>query len=222
MTRRRVSNPLALAVLSLLLERPMHPYEMSSTLRERGKEMSIKLNYGSLYSVIDQLVRHGLIEVRETVREGRRPERTVYTVTESGRTEFRDWLAELLAVPVKEYTSFEAGLSLLPGLPPDDALAALEQRAQRLTMELRAMESMREVGVERGLPRLFWVESEFWHAIRQTELDYTQRLAAEIADGSLDGVQMWRRWYADGELDPAAHTDHTEPRERGPNLRRVT
>jgi DNA-binding PadR family transcriptional regulator len=219
MTRRRVSNPLALAVLSLLLERPMHPYEMSSTLRERGKEMSIKLNYGSLYSVIDQLVRHGLIEVQETVREGRRPERTVYTVTETGRAEFHDWLCELLSVPVKEYTSFEAGLSLLPGLPPDDALAALEQRVGRLAMELRAMESMRELGVERGLPRLFWIESEFWHTIRQAELDYTQRLAAEIAQGSLEGVDMWRRWYASGELEAPPQAEQWEG---GPNLRRVT
>ena len=55
MTRRRVSNPLALAVLGTLIERPMHPYEISTTLRERGKETSIKLNYGSLYSVVESL-----------------------------------------------------------------------------------------------------------------------------------------------------------------------
>src|SRR5215216_5637587 len=110
-----MSNPLALAVLSLLIERPMHPYEMSSTMRERVKEESIKLNYGSLYSVVDSLLRHGLIEVQETVREGRRPERTVYAVTDLGRTEFVDWLSELVAVPVKEFTQFEAALSLLPG-----------------------------------------------------------------------------------------------------------
>jgi len=44
-TRRRVNNPLALAVLGCLAERPMHPYEISTTLRTRGKEKSIKLNY---------------------------------------------------------------------------------------------------------------------------------------------------------------------------------
>ena len=55
MTRRRVNNPLALAVLACLGERPMHPYEISSTLRQRGKEESIKLNFGSLYSVVAAL-----------------------------------------------------------------------------------------------------------------------------------------------------------------------
>src|SRR5438067_9744544 len=108
MAKRRISNPLALAVLALLAERPMHPYEMSSTLRERAKEESIKLNYGSLYSVVESLQRHKLIDVHEVVREGRRPERTVYAITEAGRTELVDWLSELLALPVKEYTQFEA------------------------------------------------------------------------------------------------------------------
>ena len=84
MTRRRVSNPLALAVLSCLAERPMHPYEISTTLRTRGKEKSIRLNYGSLYAVVDSLQKHGLIETKETLREGRRPERTVYDITPAG------------------------------------------------------------------------------------------------------------------------------------------
>ena len=81
MPRRKVSNPLALAVLACLAERPMHPYEMSTTMRERGKHESIKLNYGSLYSVVESLHKHGLIAPRETVKDGRRPERTVYEIT---------------------------------------------------------------------------------------------------------------------------------------------
>ena len=50
----------------------MHPYEMAGTMRERGKEQSIKLNYGSLYTVVDNLAKHGLIEAVEARREGRR------------------------------------------------------------------------------------------------------------------------------------------------------
>ena len=79
--RRRVSNPLALAVLATLRQRPMHPYEMAAAMRSQGKERSIKLNYGSLYTVVDNLARHGLIEAMEASREGRRPERTVYRPT---------------------------------------------------------------------------------------------------------------------------------------------
>ena len=125
MPRRKVSNPLALAVLSCLAERPMHPYEMSTTMRERGKHESIKLNYGSLYSVVESLHKHGLIAPRETVKDGRRPERTVYEITSAGRLEFVDWLAELIGTPAKDYPTFEAGLSLIGGLPPDDAVGLL-------------------------------------------------------------------------------------------------
>src|SRR5665213_2376602 len=140
MARRQRSNPLALAVLACLVERPMHPYEISTTLRSRGKELSIKLNYGSLYSVVESLEKHGLIRARETTREGRRPERTVYEITDAGAIECEDWLAELISVPVREFTSLEAGLSRgFAG--PDQAvlLQRLDDRVQRPVVELDAL-----------------------------------------------------------------------------------
>ena len=100
MTKSRLSNPLALAVLVLLFERPIHPYEMAATLKERHKEASIKLRYGSLYTVIELLLREGYIVAKETVREGRRPERTVYALTPIGEVEMRDWLSDLQADPI--------------------------------------------------------------------------------------------------------------------------
>ena len=102
----------------------MHPYEMATTMRQRGKHESIKLNYGSLYNVVQSLERAGLIESQETEREGRRPERTVYRLLDAGRVELIDWLSEMLSTPAKEFTQFEAGLSLLPCLPPEDVLGA--------------------------------------------------------------------------------------------------
>src|ERR1041385_4907665 len=123
----RPSNPLALAVLALLFERPMHPYEMAATLKERHKEESIKLRYGSLYTVIDALLGRGLIEAKETSRSGNRPERTVYVLTGVGLDELRDWMRDLIRRPAKEFTQFEAGLSLLPGLPPDEGVKLLRE-----------------------------------------------------------------------------------------------
>jgi len=116
----------------------MHPYEISTTLRTRGKEKSIRLNYGSLYAVVDSLQKHGLIETKETLREGRRPERTVYDITPAGYAEFEDWLSELLAVPTREFTSLEAALSLMGGLRPGEVARLLEERVGRLTIELRS------------------------------------------------------------------------------------
>jgi DNA-binding PadR family transcriptional regulator len=194
-TRRKVANPLALAVLACLFERPMHPYEMATTMRERHKDESIRLNYGALYTVVEALKRNKLIEPQETARDGNRPERTIYRLTDAGRLELIDWLSDLICNPVKEYTQFEAGLSLLPVLPPTDAAQLLQQRCNRLEAELVQACALRELVKEKRLPRLFWIESEYrWH-LREAELVWVRQLVADIADGSLDGIADWRGWH---------------------------
>ena len=149
------SNPLALAVLALLSERPMHPYEMGVILKQRHKEESIKLRYGSLYTVIELLLRRAFIAARETGRDGRRPERTVYEITPAGRDELRTWMAELIAEPVKEYPQFEAALCLLPVLPPDEALALLRQRLLAIERNSTALALQIEQVSRQNIPPLY-------------------------------------------------------------------
>ena len=196
MSRRKVSNPLALAALACLYERPMHPYEIASTLRERHKDESIKLNYGSLYSVVEALKAHALITEQQTARQGNRPERTVYEITDAGRLELIDWLSELLCRPMKEYTRFEAGLSLVPVLPSDDVKALLEERCRRLEVEIEQYNALRKV-VSQGsnkVPRLFLIESEYRITLRQAELSWTRALIEDLATGKLEGMAEWRRF----------------------------
>ncbi len=200
MGKRKVSNPLALAVLALLSERPMHPYEMSTTLRERAKEESIKLNYGSLYSVVESLRRHGLIDVQETIREGRRPERTVYAITEPGRLELVDWLSELLSVPVKEFTQFEAALSLMPVISPDDVLRLLETRLVRLDAEIAGATGVLDEMARQGMPYLWAIEADYAVVLRRAERDFVRGLVDSIRKGTLEGVDVWRRAHDGGEL----------------------
>jgi DNA-binding PadR family transcriptional regulator len=193
--KRKVSNPLALAVMALLYERPMHPYEMVSVMRERAKHEAIRLRYSSLYSVVEALQRELLISPRETVREGRRPERTVYGLTETGRVEFLDWLRELLSVPAKEYTQFAAGLSFLAALPPDEAATLLEERVRRLEREVGELRARLDAAMEGGLPRLFLVESEHELVLRDAELFWVRELVREIQAGTLGGMSGWEAFH---------------------------
>jgi DNA-binding PadR family transcriptional regulator len=196
-TKRKVSNPLALAVMALLYERPMHPYEMVSLMRERGKHESVRLRYSSLYSVVSALEREGLIMPRETVREGRRPERTVYEITGAGREEFLTWLRELLREPVKEYTQFAAGLSFLPALPPEEAVALLKERVLRLEEETEEMGSRLDTAMEQFLlPRLFLVEAEHELMLREAELAWVRGLVEEIDSGALGELSEWRSLHS--------------------------
>jgi DNA-binding PadR family transcriptional regulator len=196
-SKRKVSNPLALAVMALLYERPMHPYEMVSTMRERGKHESVRLRYSSLYSVVEALVREGLISPRETVREGRRPERTVYELTGAGRVEFLGWLRELLSEPAKEYTQFAAGLTFLPALPPEEVVVLLEERVRRLEEEIQEMRSLLDAVMEQGLPRLFLIESEHELILREAELQWVRELVREISEGTLGGMTQWEGFHVD-------------------------
>jgi DNA-binding PadR family transcriptional regulator len=178
----------------------MHPYEVAQTLRERAKEHSIRLNFGSLYAVVDSLAKRGLIVPCETIREGRRPERTVYAVTDTGRREAVDWLTDLIATPAKEYLQFEAGLSLLGALAPDDALNALRLRLQRLEVELVQARVARETVVAAGLPRLFALEGEYVEALAAAEVAFVRDLVADLESGRLEGLDLWRAWSESGVI----------------------
>lgn len=182
--------------MALLYERGMHAYEIVSVMRERGKHESVRLRYSSLYSVVEALERAGLIEVRETVREGRRPERTVYGLTGEGRVEFLTWLRELLREPIKQYTQFAAGLSFLPALPPGEAAALLEERARLLEEEVGGLRSRLDAVVARGLPRLFVVEGEHELVLREAELSWVRGLVREIRGGTLGGMREWGSMHA--------------------------
>ena len=194
------ANPLALAVLVCLEERPMHPYEISQTLKSRAKDDSIRLNFGSLYSVVASLLKRGLINDSHTTREGRRPERTVYEITPAGRSELTDWLTDLVAAPAKEYLQFEAALTFLPALHPDEALAALRLRLQRLDVTLAHSHATHETMEAARLPRLFGIEGEYVEALLIAEIQFTRNLVAEIESGTLTGVELWRTWSETGEM----------------------
>jgi len=189
------SNPLALAVLALLFERPMHPYEMAATLKERRKHESIKLRYGSLYTVIGNLLARGFITPKETSRDGKRPERTVYAVTESGAAGLRAWMRDLVADPVKEYPQFEAGLCLLPVLPPDEAVALLNDRLTTLSKTIKEMEShFTEMGSD--FPALFTVESEYRLAMLKAEERFVEMMIERIGKG-WGPLELWREFHED-------------------------
>src|ERR1700758_3861337 len=116
-TKRELPRtPLALAVMNLLMEHPMHPYEMKAKMKERRHDQVIKLRGGSIYDTVERLEQGGFIQAQETSREGRRPEKTVYAITENGREEILAWLRELLAEPVNEYPQFGAALAFFAGL----------------------------------------------------------------------------------------------------------
>lgn len=211
--RRKVGNLLALALLSLLAQRPMYPYEMAQMLRARGKDKTIKINWGSLYTVVQNLEKNGFIEVTGTVREGRQPERTTYQITEAGMAELRDWLRGLLSEPEDEHAGFVAALSEGGILPPDEVTELLTKRLGTLEKMNTAQEADLKVWAER-LPRILLVESEYLLAMRKAEASWVRGLLTEITEGTISGIQSWRQIHETGEI-PAQMRELDERAMRG-------
>jgi DNA-binding PadR family transcriptional regulator len=179
-------SPLALSILELLDERPMHPYELAATMRERHHDEFIRLNFGTLYHTVEVLERDGLVVSVEREKEGRRPERTIYELTEPGRELLVKVVSDILARPTREYVNFAAGLMFMHHLEAhqaaqllDERVAALAAKTEKLT---RVMGDLRAAGVT----RLALVELEHKIAMLEAERAWVGKLRGEITDGTLE------------------------------------
>ena len=204
--RRKVGNLLALAVLSYLSQQPMHPYELSRTLREHGDDRSIKFNHGSLYMVVGQLAKAGYITEVETSRAGQRPERTVYALTGEGRAEFRDWLAELVAEPQHEYPHFVAALSLIAALPPSEVVPLLRHRLDQLDQARAEIRSLIDATLARGVPELFLVEEEYRLSLLTAETAFAEEFIGKITDPQTGWGPAWAQFHGESEPPPPEET----------------
>src|SRR4051812_7319947 len=215
---RPVANLLGLAVLGTLVQRPMHRYGIATTIREQGKDDDMDVKWGSLYTVVRSLERHGLVEAIGTDRQGARPERTIYRITVAGRQELVNWTRELVATPSAEHPAFAAGLSMIAAVPPVEAVALLEARLGRLeTVVADRRRSLAAVAAR--VPRLFLVEDEYGLAMQDAELAWLRGLLDELRSGAFPDLAAWQQDHDSGVMSGAAapgEGDATEPRDSRP------
>jgi DNA-binding PadR family transcriptional regulator len=179
-------SPLALSILELLNERPMHPYEMAATMRERHHDEFIRLNFGSLYHTVETLERNRWIVPAEREKEGNRPERTVYRLTDAGREMLQQVVREILAEPRREYPHFAAGLMFMHNLGMKVAAQSLEQRSQALHGKITKLSQILDELHASGYTRLTVIELEHKIAMLEAERSWADELAREIKEGKLE------------------------------------
>ena len=189
-------SPIALAVLAMLNEEPMHPYRMQRLIKERGKDLVINVERrAALYQTVRRLEREGLIRARQTLQDEGRPERTVYEIAGSGRATLLGWMRESLSTPTIEYPEFPAAISFLALLTPEDARNQFEIRAAAIAKQISGHdESMR--GVVQTVPRLFLLEMEYIRAAQVTELNWVQSVIEDLRSGRLTWSEAWLRAIA--------------------------
>ncbi|GAB3265962.1 PadR family transcriptional regulator [Kineosporia babensis] len=174
---------LAVAVLSMLSEAPMHAYRMQQLIKERHKDDVINVSQrNSVYQTIQRLLRDGLVEVEGVERAENRPERTTYRITAAGRELLLDWLRDMLAEPVEEFPQFPAALSFLPSLDVEEAVSVLGVRLTRLRERIQAVRGDIDYG-KTFLAPVFLVETVYQERLLQAELQYVEELVADLKSG---------------------------------------
>ena len=178
--------PLGIAALALLAERPMHPYEMYQVLLLRKEDRNVKVRPGSLYHAVNKLEEAGLVRAIGTDREGNRPERTTYEITDDGRSQFLDRIEELIAEPINEYPKFPLAIGEAHNLPLPKVLQLLRTRLAALTLE-------REEGVihmdavrAKGVPETYWLDGPYLLAMLDAETAWITQLIADLESGVID------------------------------------
>jgi DNA-binding PadR family transcriptional regulator len=189
-------SPLAMAVLSLLHVGPLHPYAIQRLIKLWGKDQVINVGQrANLYKTIRRLEEAGLVAVRQTERDQRYPERTVYELTEAGREAAPQWIADMVATPRNEFPQFPAALSFVMILGPERALAALRTRAEAVTASLAGLDA-NLAQYSATLPRITLMDDEYQRALTAAELSWLHGVVEDLEEGRLT-------WSAD-MLDEAA------------------
>jgi DNA-binding PadR family transcriptional regulator len=182
-----------MVVLSLLVEGPMHPYLMQQRIKQQGKDSIANVAQpNSVYQVIERLQREGLIAVRETAREERRPERTVYELTEEGRRTLELWVRTMISTPERDFPDFPAALSVMAVLDPKDVRRQLEARAGALSERLDELDTTNS-----PVPRLFLIEDEYRRVVIRAELDWVRSVIDDLDAGRLTWSKEWIRSVAE-------------------------
>jgi DNA-binding PadR family transcriptional regulator len=180
-------SPLALAILGLLENGPMHPYAIQRLLKQWGKDQVVNVGQRtSLYRMIDRLDEAGFITAGTTDRDERYPERTTYHLTDAGRAASRQWLAEMISTSRNEFPEFPAALSFLMLLTPQKAQDLLDQRRDELVRrvaELGAGLAGQDDGEQ--VPRWALLDEEYLRAVTDAELQWVTGTIEALRDGSL-------------------------------------
>jgi DNA-binding PadR family transcriptional regulator len=166
---------------------------MLQTLVERHADRIVKVRPGSLYHVVDRLTDEKLIRRAATDREGKRPERVIYEITDAGAEALAERVRELIATPVHEFSQFVVALAEIETLGKDAAANAVDERVGALEARAAEITALRGAGVVRTA---YLVALDYLLAAMQNELSWLRDFADSLRSGQLG----WRQAAVDSKV----------------------
>lgn len=182
-------TPLAVAALALLAEGPTHPYEMYQTLLQRSEDRLVKVRPGSLYHTVDRLAKQNLVRATGTEREGNRPERTTYEITDEGTYALGERVAEIVATPVNEYPEFPLGLGEAHNLPVETVIALLRKRVGLLRADILVLDQAIQTIRAKRLPAKYWMDVRYLRATAEADIAALDDLIDDLDSGAISWAE---------------------------------
>lgn len=174
-------TPLALVLLALLAEGDMHPYEMIRLMRMRHDDRLVTITNGTVYHTVGRLERAGLIAEVGVDRDGKRPERTTYAVTDAGTRAVSEWVRRELP-RVDRPAEFRIALAEAHNLERTEAVSLLRERRDALAAALAALSEGHERARDKGVPAQYLIEVDRDEALLAAELTWLDAAIARVDD----------------------------------------
>lgn len=112
------------ALLGLLSEKPMYPYEIEKSVWEHDMRYWTEISLSSIYKVLEKLEKKLLVDVNLEVTETNKVKK-IYTLTEKGTKELREKVTEILSELEISIYQIDLALANLQVLTPAEVREAL-------------------------------------------------------------------------------------------------
>jgi DNA-binding PadR family transcriptional regulator len=183
-----------LVILGFLRRAPLYGYQIKRMIEQvMGDWTSIA--FGSIYFALKKLAEEGYVEKVGTEKEGSRPSRTIYQITDDGRDEFMRLLREVWGDVEQQYFTFDIGLTFIDALELDEVKSYLRRRVEWLEQTLEYLDRHQaETLADEHVPRLLGSAVFDHHRLHyRAELEWTEALLESAEDGELEGELGWMR-----------------------------
>ena len=167
--------------------RSMTGYEIRHEIETWTADQWAGIAYSSIYFSLAKMAEEGFVRPVDEQQAGRRPARTVYTITDAGRAEFlrllRDYWWE-----IKPATDpFQIALAFMDDIPREELLAALRRRAGLLRARVDGWEYEARVKMSDspGTPRHVIENMRLMMSHLETELRWIEDTIPKVERGDL-------------------------------------
>jgi DNA-binding PadR family transcriptional regulator len=173
-----VSNK-EVALLGLLLEEPMHPYQIEKTIQFRDMRSWTEISMSSIYKTLSGLENKSLVKSEVKISQQNRPQKT-FRLTPKGRRALREKIREILSRPETVIWQFNIGTYFMDALEGDEISGALEEYERGLSELVMGYEELEKFLRGEGCPEWRIAVSTRTRYLIEAEIEWLQTFRKKL------------------------------------------